>query len=444
MIATPGRLLEHIETTPHFAARLQAVEILVLDEVDQLLEGGFKRAIETIISYLPAQRQTLCFSATIPAKIQPVLGLAMGADHVTVDCVGEEEVDTHAKIEQGVLVHPIEQSLAALYATIRDEMARRPDDYKIIAFLPTARATQFHTAVLLNMGLSVMQIHSRCSQSERAAVADTFRSTAKTILLSSDVSARGVDYPDVSLVVQVSAPTGRDQYVQRLGRTGRAGKTGRGVLLLCDYEQGFLTRVKDLPIARIAPTLASANEEEVSALGEAAAAVDGELASQTYRAWIMAMVGQRKMLKWSKEDMVKHANLFATHVLQRADRPTLQRSLAATLGLGAVEGLVLVDAPSEEEVAASARAEQKEEEEAARVLVLKIHKKELGLGLLKDAKQATAALEALGEAEALQLQATLEAKGEAMVAGLRICKSMVTIAHEKVRTGNGGKGGGKK
>ena len=204
MIATPGRLLEHIESTEGFCERLSGVEVLVLDEVDMLLDGGFQRAIEAIIAKLPKQRQTLCFSATVPAKLLPVLHLAMNEDHQVVDCVGEEEVDTHAKIEQAVVVHPLEHSLLALYQSILDEIERRPDDYKIIAFLPTARATQFNTAVMKNMNLNVMEIHSRASQGERTLVSDTFRNNTQVILLSSDVSARGVDYPDITLVLQVS------------------------------------------------------------------------------------------------------------------------------------------------------------------------------------------------------------------------------------------------
>jgi len=138
MVATPGRLLEHIEGTEGFKARLRGVEVLVLDEVDMLLDGGFQRAIESIISELPTERQTLCFSATVPPKLLPVLSIAMVSDHAVVDCVGEE-VDTHAKIEQGVLVHSLDHSLLALYQTVCDEMRARPEDYKIIAFLPTAR-----------------------------------------------------------------------------------------------------------------------------------------------------------------------------------------------------------------------------------------------------------------------------------------------------------------
>ena len=145
MIATPGRLIEHINTTAGFAARLAGCEVLILDECDQLLDGGFQQDIEAIVATLPTTRQTLCFSATVPEKMLSVLGLAMRVDHVTVDCVGDAP-PSHALIAQTVVVHSLERSLLALYASIRNEMAARPADYKILAFLPTARQAHLRTS----------------------------------------------------------------------------------------------------------------------------------------------------------------------------------------------------------------------------------------------------------------------------------------------------------
>ena len=167
--------------------------MLILDECDQLLDGGFQQDIEAIVAALPPSRQTLCFSATVPEKMLSVLGLAMRAEYVTVDCVGDAP-PSHALIEQAVVVHSLERSLLALYASIRGEMAARPADFKILAFLPTARQAHFSAAVLEQMGLSVLQIHSRRTAAERTAASDAFRERTQQVLLSSDVSARGVDY----------------------------------------------------------------------------------------------------------------------------------------------------------------------------------------------------------------------------------------------------------
>ena len=120
-------------------------------------------------------RQTLCFSATVPERLKKVLGLAMKDDYTLIDCVGHEETDTHARIEQAFLVHKLEESMHAFYWSVLQETRRRPDDFKIIAFLPTARQTQFAAAVFAELGLQVMEIHSRKNQAQRNATSNAFR-----------------------------------------------------------------------------------------------------------------------------------------------------------------------------------------------------------------------------------------------------------------------------
>ena len=421
MVATPGRLIEHLHTTSGFAARLAGIEVLILDECDMLLDGGFQRDIEEIISALPAGRQTLCFSATVPEKMLAVLGLALRPDHVVVDCVGEVTADAHSQIVQRVYVHPLERSLVALYALIREEMARHPVTYKVLAFLPTARQVQFSTLCLVEMGIAVLEIHSRRSATERSYASDTFRQHTKQVLLSSDVSARGVDYPDVTLVLQVGAPASRDVYVQRIGRTGRAGASGAAILLLCEYEKNFLSTLNGLPIEPMASDNLG-GVEEMRAVRAAAARVDGEVATQTYRAWIVAMNGQRKSLKWSKQDIVTNANLYAREVLGREATPTLPRKAAVECALVGLAGLVIEDTPSDAD-AAEAKAEAAPQLE----LVVKFDFAALGLAFKKDAMAAKAAIVAMTEPESIALQASLDSIGEAMVGGYKITPLMVTL-----------------
>ena len=425
MVATPGRLIEHLHTTSGFAARLAGIEVLILDECDMLLDGGFQRDIEEIISALPAGRQTLCFSATVPEKMLAVLGLALRPDHVVVDCVGEVTAEAHSQIVQRVHVHPLERSLVALYALIREEMARHPVTYKVLAFLPTARQVQFSTLCLVEMGIAVLEIHSRRSATERSYASDTFRQHTKQVLLSSDVSARGVDYPDVTLVLQVGAPASRDVYVQRIGRTGRAGASGAAILLLCEYEKNFLSTLNGLPIEPMASDNLG-GVEEMRAVRAAAARVDGEVATQTYRAWIVAMNGQRKSLKWSKQDIVTNANLYAREVLGREVTPTLPRKAAVECALVGLAGLVIEDTPSDAD-AAEAKAEAKAEAAPQLELVVKFDFAALGLAFKKDAMAAKAAIVALTEPESIALQASLDSIGEAMVGGYKITPLMVTL-----------------
>lgn len=422
MIATPGRLMEHIESTPGFEFRLLGLQTLILDEVDQLLDGGFQRNIESIIVKLPRERQSLCFSATVPERLARVLGMALQEGHCIVDCVGEE-VDTHASIEQLYKVHSLEESMLALYSSACQDIERSPEDYKILAFLPTARQTQFSTAVLRSMGLNVMEIHSRMKQNERTSASDAFRAGNKMILLSSDVSARGVDYPDVTLVLQVGAPSTREVYVQRLGRTGRAGKAGTGLLLLCDFERHFLQQLKDLPIREW--TVQHASSSELPRVQEVSKLIDDDLASQTYRAWLMANVGMRKLFKWTKQEMVDNANLYARAVLGRDDTPPLNRDLVIQLGLQGLTGINAVDSLPED-AEPNAPSEEK--------LVVKVNRFEFNFGLRNDAKAAFDAIQSLSQADMLALQAAFLASSEAEVAGFKIQASWLTFSSGSTKT----------
>jgi ATP-dependent RNA helicase MSS116 len=212
LIATPGRLKDHCENTAGFRDRLAGVKILVLDEGDQLLAAGFRPDIERILRCFPREgRQSLCFSATTPPELQAVLGVALKPGHASIDCVGKEAVDTHSAVDQAAAVTSLADQMSILY---REIMAERASDplHKVIVFLPTARQTQFAAEALNAMGLPVLEIHSRKSQSQREKVAAQFRAASAAIMCSSDVSARGVDYPDVTLVIQVGPPSNREQY----------------------------------------------------------------------------------------------------------------------------------------------------------------------------------------------------------------------------------------
>merc|ERR1711966_297149 len=134
---------------------------------------------------------------------------------------------------------------------ISSEIHRHPRDHKIMVFFVAARITQLYAEMFNAAGVDVHEIHSRKSQGHRTKAADTFRSQQKGIVFSSDVLARGLDFPDVTAVIQVGVPSGRDQYIHRLGRTGRAGKSGGCILLLHDFEQYFLKTISDLPAKRL-------------------------------------------------------------------------------------------------------------------------------------------------------------------------------------------------
>ena len=251
LVATPGRLNDLLENHG-LQSQMKALSVMVFDEADQLLEMGFRPAITQMLNMLPPKqtRQTLLFSATMPADIMGIARFALRESFEHIDCVGEDQ-STHQHVAQTVLVHPLETQIVELAFVLKEAMAIDPNDFKVICFFTTARLTQFF-AELFNLmpgfQSKVLEIHSRKSQSTRTKVSDKFRSGNRMILMTSDVSARGMDYPDVTRIVQVGMPSDKSQYVHRLGRTARAGKTGDGVLLLADFEKFFLYGCKDQPI----------------------------------------------------------------------------------------------------------------------------------------------------------------------------------------------------
>ena len=261
LVATPGRLLDHLRNSSvhgqPFAKLLGKLQVLVLDEADQLLEMGFRKEIEEIIRHLPSAKQTFLFSATVPPGLRGIMGQTMRAGFETVDCVqdGDPASHTNANVPQSHVVLPSAgRAVAAQLELVRHAMGEAPDDHKIIAFFPTAAQTAF-ASQLFNATFerdgeikdktiktrTVMEIHSRKSQSARNKCSDAFRAAKRGVLFSSDVSARGVDYPDVTHVLQFGLPMSREQYIHRLGRTGRAGKAGKGVILLSPFEVRGLT-----------------------------------------------------------------------------------------------------------------------------------------------------------------------------------------------------------
>eukprot|EP00440_Ansanella_granifera_P059076 gb/GFBE01064034.1/.p1 GENE.gb/GFBE01064034.1/~~gb/GFBE01064034.1/.p1 ORF type:complete len:671 (+),score=115.87 gb/GFBE01064034.1/:1-2013(+) len=313
LVATPGRLVDHISTTPGFADRLRSVQSLVLDEADQLLDMGFRKSILAILDAVPAaaSRQSMLFSATFPKQVTEVAGLALKPDYVHINAVKSDDEETPTQIAQFQAVVNMEDMARALWGAIHRSMQQNPESFKIIVFFTTAKVTQYFAEVFRRAGLDIFELHSKKSQSYRMRVSDQFRSSKRSILFSSDVSARGVDYPDVTEVVQVGAPSSREQYVHRIGRTGRAGKSGSSTLLLHDFERYFLDAVNELQLEEV-------SSQELLGTGPAestlTAPVDKQLAQQAYKAWLGHYKDQRKLVGWSLADVVSQGSRFARSI----------------------------------------------------------------------------------------------------------------------------------
>eukprot|EP00980_Cylindrotheca_fusiformis_P019576 scaffold6784_cov108-Cylindrotheca_fusiformis.AAC.18 len=364
LVATPGRLLDHLQNADlKLSDRISNLEVLVLDEADQLLDMGFRPDIERILRLLkPSQaaRQTLLFSATVPKSVTEIATIAMKKKYEYIDTVGDEEEQTHEHVRQEVMVAPSsnqtsgmgEMQIRAIAGIVgrEIELSSKGNPCKIIVFFTTARLTGF-MAELFNSASGrtgfpqILEIHSRKSQAIRQRASEKFRgSKDNAILFSSDVSARGMDYPGVTFVLQVGL-TEKSQYIHRLGRTARAGKGGRGALLLAPYESKFMTTkvLDEMPLEPV-------NVPELdSKLGDAiTGALEGvdsdkalkESAEQAYRAWLGYYNGQLKKVGWNKLQLVKEGNQWAKDIGLK-EQPSLLKKTVGKMGLKGVPGLRL-------------------------------------------------------------------------------------------------------
>lgn len=347
VVATPGRLLDHLQNS-NLSERMAKLDTLILDEADQLLDMGFRPDIERILSLLKPSagtRQTLLFSATIPASVNEIAQIAMQPKYNFVNTVGENEEQTHLHVQQQLMVSTQENMIRDLFSVLKRETSNQP--YKIIVFFTTARLTGFlaelFNSVSNETGYKVLEIHSRKAQKAREKASEKFRKDKHAIMFSSDVTARGMDYPDVTYVLQVGL-TDRSQYIHRLGRTARAGKNGKGGLIVADYEEFHMTKreLKDMPL-ELTPNPASEKVIATTAMAKRNVAQNGTLnnsAEQAYRAWLGYYNGQLKKLRWDKKQLVQQANAWGAEV-GLTEQPSLQRRTVGKMGLKGVPGLKL-------------------------------------------------------------------------------------------------------
>ncbi|KAJ1690910.1 hypothetical protein LUZ63_015065 [Rhynchospora breviuscula] len=334
LVATPGRLRDHMENTPGFATRLRGVKVLVLDEADRLLDMGFRTDIEKIVDALPKQRQTLLFSATVPDEVRQICYMAMKRDLEFINTVEEGSEETHSQVKQMHVIAPLEKQFQILYGLLNDHISENVD-YKVMVFCTTAMVTRLVAEYLDELKLNVREIHSRKTQNYRTRVSKEFRESKGLILVSSDVSARGVDYPNVTLVIQLGVPADREQYIHRLGRTGRKGKEGTGILMLAPWEGFFLRSIQDLPITEAPlPLIDPDTRKKVARALEHVEVKDKESA---YQAWL-GYYNSNKNVGRDKYQLVSLASEFSLSI-GLDNPPALPKLVLRKMGLNNIPGL---------------------------------------------------------------------------------------------------------
>ncbi|CAO0796196.1 unnamed protein product [Mucor circinelloides] len=315
VVATPGRLQDMLSSVHNFKKMCQNLKVLVLDEADQLLDMGFKAELQRILNQIPEKRQTMLYSATISQEIRENLGkFALSPNYDLIDTVGKDDVNTNIHVKQSAVIAPYQNQCALIRDCLETHEAAQKG--KVIVFLPTTKATMVYANIFKRLmpDRMVYEIHSKKGQDQRSRIADKFRkSKESSILFTSDVSARGVDYPGVSLVLQVGVPSSREQYIHRLGRTGRAGREGEGIIMLAPFEKAFLEKeVSDLPIQNVeAPAL---TQEEINETNEIALKsinnMDEDMVREVYTAYLGYYSGRMPMLGQRRSAALTEANKF--------------------------------------------------------------------------------------------------------------------------------------
>jgi ATP-dependent RNA helicase RhlE len=233
LIATPGRLLDHLRA-PY--AKLTNLEFLVLDEADRMLDMGFLPEIRKILRFVPAKRQTLFFSATMPPPIAALTG-EMLRNPATIQ--RERQAAPASGITQAV--YPVSQGLKPVLLV---ELLKRGDVKQALVFTRTKHRANRLAEHLVKAGVRAERIHGNRSQAQRTAALEGFKNGTFPVLVATDIAARGIDVDALGHVVNFDVPLVPDDYIHRVGRTGRAEATGDAFTFVSPEEDGNLRDIE--------------------------------------------------------------------------------------------------------------------------------------------------------------------------------------------------------
>jgi len=246
LVATPGRLLDLIDNR---ALTLRHVEIFVLDEADQMMDLGFIHALKRVAAMLPAKRQSLFFSATMPKSIED-LGRQFIQNPVKVEVA--PQASTAERVEQYVTFINQAEKQALLSLRIRALIADKSLDRSLV-FTRTKHGADRVARHLEAAGIPARAIHGNKSQAQRTAALEAFRQGACPVLVATDIAARGIDVAGVSHVFNFELPNVAEQYVHRIGRTARAGADGAAISLCAPDEKAYLRDIEKLTGVKLMP-----------------------------------------------------------------------------------------------------------------------------------------------------------------------------------------------
>ncbi len=240
LIATPGRLLDHLQNTRGFV--FKNLRTLIFDEADRILEIGFEDEIRQIVKILPNEdRQTMLFSATQTTKVEDLARAALKRAPVYINVSERKEAATVSGLEQGYVVCESDQRFLLLFSFLKRNMRKK----KIIVFFSSCNCVKYFAELLNYIDIPALSLHGKQKQQKRTNTFFEFCNAKRGILLSTDVAARGLDIPDVDWIIQYDPPDDPRDYIHRVGRTARGTKgKGKSLMFLIPQELGFLRYLK--------------------------------------------------------------------------------------------------------------------------------------------------------------------------------------------------------
>ncbi|CAJ0963957.1 unnamed protein product, partial [Mesorhabditis belari] len=267
VVATPGRLLDHLHNAPSFT--LSTIEVLVLDEADRMLEQAFEEQMKEIIRLCATKRQTLLFSATMTDQIEHLASMSLKKP---VKIFINENTETANKLRQEFI--RIRGAREGDREAIVSAMVTRTFQEQTIVFVKTKKDCQRMQILLGLLGVKVGQMHSSLTQAQRVEALAKFKRRELDVLVSTDLAARGLDIEGIQTVVNMHMPSNVKQYIHRVGRTARAGKSGRSISLIGEDDRKLFKEIlvnnqdKVLKQRVVSPEVVEAYNNRISDLEE--------------------------------------------------------------------------------------------------------------------------------------------------------------------------------
>ncbi|RVX74862.1 ATP-dependent RNA helicase has1 [Exophiala mesophila] len=327
LIATPGRLLDHLQNTPGFV--FKNTKALVIDEADRILEVGFEDEMRKIVKILPKEnRQTMLFSATQTTKVEDLARISLRPGPLYINVDHKKEHSTVEGLEQGYVICESDKRFLLLFSFLKRNLKK-----KVIVFMSSCNCVKYHSELLNYIDLPVLELHGNLKQQKRTNTFFEFCNAKQGTMVCTDVAARGLDIPSVDWIVQFDPPDDPRDYIHRVGRTARGSNgKGRSLMFLQPNEVGFLSQLKEARVPVVEFDFPTKKLVNIQSQLEKLISQNYYLnksAKDGYRSYLQAYASHslRSVFDVNKLDLVKVAKSFGFATPPRVDIQLGARSL---------------------------------------------------------------------------------------------------------------------